>query len=191
MPARIGYARVSSQDQNLALQLDALEKAGCDQIFTDYASGADCSRKGYRQALATLKAGDTLIVWRLDRLARSMRELVDTIDGLHQRQIGFQSICEYINLESAFGELIIHLLSAIAHFERRLIQERTIAGIQAAKERGVSFGRKRCIDRQMLNEATSMIDMGMSIGDAAMQIGVGRSTLYRYLKSDDAFCLER
>ena len=184
MPSRIGYARVSSQDQNLALQLDALERAGCDQVFTDHASGADCSRKGYKDALAALESGDTLVVWRLDRLARSMRELVDIIEWLHSHDIGFQSLCEYIDLNSAFGELILHVLSAIAHFERRLIQERTIAGMQAAKERGVRFGRKRCIDHQMLSKATSMIDTGVSIKDAAGHIGVGRSTLYRYLKSE-------
>lgn len=181
MPSRIGYARVSTEDQNLALQIDALERAHCDQIFTDQASGADASRKGYRDALSSLKPGDTLVVWRLDRLARSMRELVDVIEWLHEREIGFQSICEYISLDSAFGELILHLLSAIAHFERRLIQERTNAGIQAAKERGVKFGRKPCLNRDMLDQARSLIQDGLSISQAARQIGVGKSTLYRYL----------
>ena len=181
MPSRIGYARVSSQDQNLALQMDALERAECDQVFTDHASGADCSRKGYKDALAALKPGDTLIVWRLDRLARSMRELVDIIEWLHSQNVGFQSLCEYIDLNSAFGELILHVLSAIAHFERRLIQERTIAGMQAAKERGVSFGRKPCIDPELLDQARNLVYNGMSVTQTAREIGVGRSTLYRYL----------
>ncbi len=180
MSKRIGYGRVSTQDQNLNLQIDALKKAGCDLIFTDTASGADCTRKGYRKALAVLQPGDTLIVWRLDRLARSMRELVDIIEWLHEREIGFQSLCEYIDISSAVGELILHVLSAVAHFERKLIQERTIAGMQAAKQRGVKFGRKP-LDQITIETARSLVGSGMSITKAADELGLGRSTLYRAL----------
>lgn len=184
---RIGYARVSTDDQNIALQVDALNRAGCDRIFEDQGiSGISTERLGLKEALASLSAGDTLVVWRLDRLARSMRDLTDTIQMLHGRDVGFHSICEHIDVSSAFGEFVLHVLSAVAHFERALIIERTRAGMAAAKARGATFGRKRVLDSEELREAMFLVGEGMSVTDTANQIGIGRSTLYRYLAGEGA-----
>ncbi len=179
---RIGYARVSTEEQNLDLQIDALTHAGCDQILTDPGvSGIAAHRPGLSEALALLRPGDTLIVWRLDRLARSVNELTDIINALHRRGIGFQSLCEYVDVSSAFGELILHVMSAIVHFERALIIERTRAGMAAAKARGARFGRKPALNGEELREAMFLIDQGMSVSATARQFGIGRSTLYRYI----------
>ncbi|MEL6692376.1 MAG: recombinase family protein [Pseudomonadota bacterium] len=181
---RMAYARVSSADQSLALQRDALARAGYDELFEDHGvSGVAAKRPGLEAALECLQPGDTLVVWRLDRLARSMRELVDIVDDLNHRKIGFLSICEHIDTSSAVGELILHVLSAIAHFERRLIQERTIAGIKAAKERGVVFGRQPVLEESEIKKAKAMIANGEAVANVARSLQVGRSTLYRYLKS--------
>ena len=182
---RIGYARVSTEEQSLDLQIDALTKAGCDQIFKDHGiSGVAPKRPGLEKALATLQPGDTLVVWRLDRLARSMQDLLGTVQALHEREVGFQSICEHIDIGSAFGELILHVLSAIVHFERRLIVERTEAGMRAAKARGTIFGRKPAIDAEGLLSAIEQRRVGIPVPRIARRLGVGRSTLYRYLKVD-------
>ena len=184
---RIAYARVSSADQSLDLQIDALERAGCDRIFRDHGiSGTASNRPGLLAALEALEPGDTQVVWRLDRLARSMRELTDTVWALHNKGIRFQSLCEHIDISSAFGELVLHILSAIAHFERALIVERTVAGMQAAKERGVKFGRRPALDGESLSEALFLLEQGLKVEEAAQQIGVGRSTLYRYLADLEA-----
>ncbi len=178
----IGYARVSTADQSLDLQVDALQKAGCEQIFEDHGlSGKNTNRDGFRAVMDALRDGDTLVVWRLDRLARSMRDLTDTIQALHQRGVAFQSLSEKFDVSSAFGELVLHILGAIAHFERELIAERTKAGMIAAKERGVKFGRKSVLDSQKLNIAHDLIADGMDVADVARNIGVGKSTLYRYI----------
>ncbi len=183
---RIGYARVSTCDQSLDLQIDALRKAGCEQIFEDRGiSGVATDRPGLEKALAALGEGDTLVVWRLDRLARSMRDLTDTITALHAREIGFQSICEHIDVSSAFGEFVLHILSAVAHFERALIVERTRAGMAAAKARGAKFGRKPVLNGEELHEACFLIGSGMSVTATALQLSIGRSTLYRYLAAAD------
>ena len=184
---KIGYARVSTTDQSLDLQLDALKEAGCDRIFKDHGlSGKNTNRAGFCNAMAALKDGDTLIVWRLDRLARSMRDLTNTIETLHERGIAFQSISEKFDVSSAFGELALHILGAIAHFERELIAERTRAGMIAAKERGVKFGRPRAIDENMLRKASTMVADGRRIPDVAKSIGVGTSTLYKCLAAATA-----
>lgn len=178
---RIGYARVSTEEQSLNLQMDALKKAGCEIIFKDPGvSGVAATRPGLERALKRLAPGDTLVVWRLDRMARSMRDLMDTIDWLYSRKIGFQSLCEHIDISSAFGELILHVMSAIVHFERRLIVERTRAGMTAARERGVRFGRRPAMDGETLREALYLKSQGMTVPNIAADIGVGRSTLYRY-----------
>lgn len=179
---RIAYARVSSSEQSLDLQIDALTEAGFDHIFHDHGvSGVASERPGLSQALAMLNEGDTFTVWRLDRLARSMRELTDIVWAMHRRGIRFQSLCEFIDVSSAFGELILHVLGAVAHFERALIIERTIAGMQAAKDRGVKFGRKPAMDGETFREALYLMQQGMSVSDTAQQMDVGRSTLYRYV----------
>jgi Resolvase, N terminal domain len=132
----IGYARVSTTDQTLSLQEDALTKAGCDQIYTDTASGASTERPGLQTALSHLRAGDILVVWRLDRLGRSLPHLIETIKGLDKRGIGFQSVTEHIDTTTSGGKLIFHIFGALAEFERDIIRERTQAGLQAARARG-------------------------------------------------------
>jgi DNA invertase Pin-like site-specific DNA recombinase len=179
---RIGYARVSTQDQCLDLQIDALERAGCERIFKDPGvSGVAVERPGLIEALGCVQEGDALVVWRLDRIARSMRDLTDTVMGLHHRGVEFMSLCEYINVTSAFGEFTLHVLAAAAHLERALIVERTRAGMQAAKERGATFGRKPALDGEMLREALILQRQGLSVQSIATQLGVGRSTMYRYM----------
>src|SRR4051794_29305247 len=139
----IGYARLSTQDQTLALQQDALNQAGCDQIFTDTASGASAERTGLAQAISHCREGDTLVVWRLDRLGRSLRHLIETITALHTKGIGFKSITEAIDTTTSGGKLIFHIFGALAEFERDIIRERTQAGLSAARARGRRGGRPK------------------------------------------------
>ncbi len=136
----IGYARVSTHDQTLHLQNDALEQAGCSKIFTDTISGATTDRPGLEQALAYVRPGDTLVVWRLDRLGRSLKHLIETITVLHDREIGFKSITEHIDTTTSGGKLVFHIFGALAEFERDIIRERTQAGLQAARARGKKGG---------------------------------------------------
>ncbi len=133
----IGYARVSTDDQNLNSQRDALEKAGCEQIFTDTVSGTKDRRPGLEQALSHLRTGDTLVVWRLDRLGRSLRHLIDTVSSLQERRIGFKSLTESIDTTTSGGKLVFHIFGALAEFEREIIRERTQAGLQAARRKAV------------------------------------------------------
>jgi DNA invertase Pin-like site-specific DNA recombinase len=141
----IGYARVSTSDQTLDLQKDALEKAGCSRIFTDTASGAKAERTGLDDALNYVRTGDTLVVWRLDRLGRSLKHLIETITGLNNRHIGFKSITENIDTTTSGGKLIFHIFGALAEFERDIIRERTQAGLTAARARGRKGGRPRAL----------------------------------------------
>lgn len=180
---RIAYARVSTSEQTLDLQLRALEQAGYDRLFSDDGIGGTVTdRPGYTDALHSLGPGDTLIVWRLDRLARSMRDLTDTVWSLHHRGIGFCSLCETFDLSTAVGQLTLNMLCAIADFERALIIERTKAGMEAAKARGNFPGRPQAINGEMLEEALYLMRGGLSVGDTAIHLGIGRSTLYRSLK---------
>src|SRR5688572_29979249 len=137
----IGYARVSTNDQNLDLQRSALQNAGCEQIFTDRVSGTKAERKGLTEALSHLRAGDTLVVWRLDRLGRSLRHLIDTVAALSARGVGFRSLQEQIDTTTSGGKLVFHVFGALAEFERDLIRERTEAGLTAARARGRHGGR--------------------------------------------------
>lgn len=186
MAKLIGYARVSTRDQELQLQLDALEKAGCSQnnIFVDTASGARTERPGLDKALTLLKPGDTLLVWRLDRLGRSMPHLVSLIEDLRIKGIGFKSICDgSIDTTTASGELIFNIFSSLAQFERRLIQERTRAGLDAARARGRQGGRKKL---ESTNPKVQMAkkmhkDHGMSINDICKTLKISRATFYRYI----------
>src|ERR671938_1561876 len=142
----IGYARVSTQDQTLNLQKDALEKAGCSKIFTDTASGAVAERVGLQEAMQYARAGDTLVVWGLDRLGRSLTHLIATITALQEKQIGFKSITENIDTTTSGGKLIFHIFGALAEFERDIIRERTQAGLLAARARGRVGGRRKVLD---------------------------------------------
>ena len=137
----IGYARVSTQDQTLHLQMDALEKIGCTKIFTDTISGSATQRLGLDEALDYVREGDTLVVWKLDRLGRSLKHLIETIATLNNRKIGFKSITENIDTTTSGGKLVFHIFGALAEFERNLIRERTLAGLEAARARGRLGGR--------------------------------------------------
>lgn len=182
----IGYARVSRGDQDLRLQLDALEKAGCDKdnIFIDKASGAKADRPGLEACVAELKSGDVLLVWRLDRLGRSMPHLVELIDDLRNRGVGFRSIQDgAIDTTTASGELVFNIFASLAQFERRLIQERTRAGLAAARARGRVGGRKPIdVDDPRVRTAIAMSrDKTLSVSEICSTLKISRSTYYRYV----------
>lgn len=182
---QIGYARVSTEDQNLALQLDAFERAGIERIYTDKASGAARKREGLTQCLREIERGDVLVVWRLDRLARSLRQLLDLMEHLETRGVGFRSLTESIDTTTAGGRLILHVMGAIAEFERQLIRERTVAGLKAAQDRGVKVGRKLEATSERIEEAKRLIVAGSSVKAAAEAVGLAQSTLFRDLKGWD------
>lgn len=181
---KIGYARVSTDDQNLALQLDALQAAGCDRIFEDAGiSGASQSRPGLGQALAAVQPGDMLTVWRLDRLGRSLPHLVSIVHDVGGRGIGFRSITEAIDTTTAGGELMFHIMGALAQFERRLTAERSRAGIEAARRRGAHLGRPADLTPEKIAHARKAIENGeQSVTGMANLLDVHRVTLHKALK---------
>ena len=180
---QIGYARISTGEQTLDLQRDALTAAGCGRLFTDTASGAKAERPGLTEALEVLRPGDTLVVWRLDRLGRSLRHLIETVMALEQRGIGFKSLTESIDTTSPNGKLIFHIFGALAEFERELIRERTRAGLTAARARGRLGGRPKALgDPQKLALARTLYANKQTPIDAICRtLKVSRATLYRYL----------
>ncbi len=179
----IGYARVSTQDQTLALQQDALEKVGCEKIFTDTASGAKQERKGLEEALSFARRGDTLVVWRLDRLGRSLQHLIETIKKLDSRKIGFKSITENIDTTSSGGKLVFHIFGALAEFERDIIRERTNAGLQAARARGKLGGRPKALTPKKLEMLHALCaDQRNSVAEICKTFDISRKTFYRYVK---------
>ena len=181
---QIGYARVSTQEQTLALQQDALTQAGCERLFTDTVSGSQDERLGLSEALSHLRSGDTLVVWRLDRLGRSLKHLIETITALSQRGIGFRSLTEQIDTTTPGGKLVFHVFGALAEFERDLIRERTNAGLAAARARGRLGGRPRKLaDAKQLELARTLYAGGETdIDTICATLGISRATLYRYLK---------
>ena len=181
----IGYARVSTQEQNLELQTDELTRAGCERIFKDRISGASTERPDWEKAKSILRKGDTLIVWRLDRLGRSLKHLIETITELDERAIGFKSLRENIDTTTTGGRLVFHIFGALAEFERDLIRDRTNAGLAAARARGRVGGRPRKLDPQKLDYARYLMkDPKRSMTSIARELEVGRSTLYRALTED-------
>ena len=179
----IGYARVSTHDQTLHLQKDALEKIGCTKIFTDTISGATIEREGLDEALDFLRKGDTLVVWRLDRLGRSLKHLIETISALTQRNIGFKSLTENIDTTTSGGKLVFHIFGALAEFERDIIRERTQAGLQAARARGRLGGRPKALNTKQQSIAQALhADKNNSIDDICKTLNISRATLYRYIK---------
>ena len=181
--AAIGYARVSTTDQDPALQLDALRGAGVTRVFEDRGvSGAKTERPGLSEALAFLREGDTLVVWRLDRLGRSMKHLLETVAELEGRGVGFRSLTENIDTTTSTGRLVFHIFGALGQFERDLIRERTQAGLTAAAARGRKGGRPRAVTEHKLAKARSLIDSGMTVREAASRIKVGKSALYSALR---------
>ena len=182
VPKRIGYARVSTDDQKTALQLDALQRAGCGQIFQDTITGSCRDRPGLSAALTSLRPGDTLVVWRLDRLGRSLSHLLEILENLRVGDIGVKSLTEAIDTGTPAGKLIYSIFGAIAEFERELIRERVTAGLQAAKRRGERIGRRPALTPSQRDLARRLIDDGDSPSNVARQLRVGRSTLYRALQ---------
>ena len=182
----VGYARVSTEDQNLDLQRDALAEAGCERTFTDVASGAKDDRAGLAEALGFLRPGDTLVVWKLDRLGRSLKHLIGTVTALQGRQVGFRSLRESIDTTTSGGKLVFHVFGALAEFERDLIGERTQAGLQAARARGRRGGRPRALDEKRLALARSLHkNPGHKVGDICRTLGISRATFYRHLVPPD------
>jgi DNA invertase Pin-like site-specific DNA recombinase len=180
----IGYARVSTTDQTLDLQKDALQKAGCDRIFTDTASGSKAERVGLEEALNYVRAGDTLVVWRLDRLGRSLKHLIETITKLNNREIGFKSITESIDTTTSGGKLIFHIFGALAEFERDIIRERTQAGLNAARARGRKGGRPKALSIRKAQMAEALYeDKNNAIDEICKTLNISRATLYRYIKT--------
>jgi DNA invertase Pin-like site-specific DNA recombinase len=180
---RYGYARVSKDEQNPALQMDALKKAGCDRdrIFHEKRTGATSNRPALRRCLKKLEPGDPLIVWKLDRLGRSLRDLITMLDDLKQRGVKFRSLTEAIDTETPTGRAMWQMIGVLAELERSLISERTRAGVKAAKERGVKFGRKPKLTPQQIEHAREQIDKGKRREDVAALLNVDRTTLYRAL----------
>ena len=181
--ALIGYARVSTAEQDTALQTDALRTAGCERIFEDTVSGSKADRPGLAEALAYLREGDVLAVWRLDRLGRSLPHLIETIAALEARGVGFRSLTEAIDTTTPGGRLIFHVFGALGQFERDLIRERTKAGLASAAARGRKGGRKPVVTNDRLQRARELIESGLNVREAAGRIKVSKTALYAALKS--------
>lgn len=179
---RVGYARVSTQDQKPALQIDALKAAGCERVFVEKASGAQRDRPELKTALEFLRPGDTLVVWKLDRLARSLKQLIETVEGLEKRNIAFRSLTENIDTTTAGGTLVFHIFGSLAQFERSIIRERTVAGLGAARARGRMGGRPPALTPKDLAAAKALLrDPEISVEEVARRLNVAPSTLYRHL----------
>ncbi len=178
---KVGYARVSTHEQNLSLQKDALRQAGCGKIFNDQVSGAKVKRPGLQKAKAYVREGDTLVVWRLDRLGRSLKHFIETVTVLEERGVGFQSLQESIDTTTSGGRLVFHIFGALAEFERNLIQERTRAGLAAARARGRQGGRPRAMDAKKQALLFKLYDERQhTIKEICGVLDVSRSTLYAY-----------
>ena len=178
----IGYARVSTDDQKLDLQMDALHSAGCNEIYQDVASGAKVQRSGLDKAIQYIRTGDTLVVWKLDRLGRSLKHLIDVVNDLNTRGVFFKSIRENIDTSNSGGKLTFHLFGALAEFERDIISERTMAGLAAARARGRVGGRPSVMNDQKIKLAKQlMANSSNNATDVAKTLGVSRATLYRHL----------
>lgn len=174
-----GYARVSTAGQDEALQLDALQQAGCDRVFTDHASGATSSRPALDELLGTVRRGDALVIWRLDRLGRSLRHLLEVVSELERRGVSLRSVTESIDTSSPAGRLVFHTFGALAEFERDLIRERTKAGLAAARARGRVGGRPTVWTPEKKKQAKRMLAEGKTVSTVAEVLGVSRASVYR------------
>ena len=179
--AAIGYARVSTTDQDMALQLDALAKAACARVFEDKASGAKADRPGLAAALGFVREGDILKVWKLDRLGRSLPHLIETVNALETRGVSFRSLTEAIDTTTPGGRLVFHIFGALGQFERDLIRERTRAGLDAAAARGRQGGRKPVMTDEKLRRAQTLLAQGLTVREVAARIKVGKTALYAAL----------
>lgn len=181
---RIGYARVSTHEQNADLQKDALEAVGCEKIITDKASGTIRFRPGLEKVKELLRAGDTLVVWRLDRLGRSLRDLIEWMSYLEENNVELLSLQEAINTTTPTGKLTFHLFAALAEFERNLIRERTQAGLEAARARGKKGGRPTALDKDKRDLAVSLYhEKKMTIAKICTMLGISKPTLYTYVRN--------
>lgn len=180
-PMIIGYARVSTLDQHLDLQMAALKHAGCERIFEDKLSGSRMDRPGLQEALSHLRPGDTLIVWKLDRLGRGVKGLVDLVSDLESRSIHFHSLTDSIDTSTPAGRFFFHVMASLAQMERELIAERTKAGLDAARKLGRVGGRRRLLSESKLDSARKLLAAGSSPRDVARDLGVSVPTLYRWL----------
>ncbi len=182
---------MSTLDQNPELQEDDLRRAGCEKIYTDRASGAKTDRPELDQAIHELRKGDMLVVWKLDRLGRSLKHLIEIVTDLEKRKIGFRSLQESIDTTTSGGKLIFHVFGALAEFERDLIQERTKAGLRAARARGRNGGRPRSLSAEQIKQAqTLMGEKHRSVKDICQTLSVSRATLYRYVSDENGIGLE-
>ena len=177
----IGYARVSTDEQHLQLQLDALKKAGCKRVFTDKAGGARPERKGLAEALSHLRENDALVVWKLDRLGRTVRGLVHLVGELEHRGVHFQSLTDGINTKTPAVRFFFHVMASLAQMERDLLVERTRAGLAAAKKQGRVGGRKRLMTNSKIQSGKTLLDNGVPPREVAWNLGVSIPTLYRWL----------
>ncbi|MGB3673740.1 MAG: recombinase family protein [Candidatus Nanopelagicales bacterium] len=183
MSALLGYARVSTTDQDASLQIDALKKAGCYKVFVDQASGSLNERPELSRLLDQIRPGDTLVVWRLDRLGRSIRHLIDSLTELSSKQIGFRSLTENIDTTTSGRRLVFHIFAALAEFERDLIRERTQAGLSAARARGRQGGRPPTLTADQIKTARRMYEQrDMTVEQIGDVLGVSRTTIYRALR---------
>jgi DNA invertase Pin-like site-specific DNA recombinase len=183
----IGYARVSTDDQNLDLQKDALTRAGCERILEDQQSGSKAERPGLQTALDYARKGDTLVVWRLDRLSRSLKDLIEMVTQLESRGIGLKSLHESLDTSSSSGKLIFHIFGALAEFERNLIRERTQAGLQAARARGRKGGRPKSLDADKRALAVQLYeDKNHTVKQICQMMGISKPTLYEYIDAHRA-----
>ncbi len=182
----VGYARVSTIDQNLNLQKDALQASGCERLFTDTVSGVRAERPGLTAALQECRAGDTLVVWKLDRLGRSLPHLVETVRDLSNRGVGFKSLQEHLDTTTSGGKLIFHIFASLAEFERDLIRERTNAGLAAARARGRRGGRPKGVDQKKKKAAPALKKDGThSVREICEIVGISRNTYYKYTHPGD------
>ena len=177
----IGYARVSTQDQDLSLQYDALKQAQCDKIYEDKASGAHASRDGLTLALETVREGDCLVVWKLDRLGRNVKDLVAIVCDLEQRGVHFKSLTDQIDTATMSGRFFFHIMASLAQMERDLTIERTRAGLEAARSQGRTGGRRRKMTDSKISAAKKLLQDGVSPHEVAKNLGVSIPTLYRWL----------
>jgi DNA invertase Pin-like site-specific DNA recombinase len=177
----VGYARVSTQDQNLELQLAALKKVGCKKFYQDQISGTKNNRPGLQLALEVLRKGDTFVVWKLDRLGRSVKGLVDLINQLHQKEIHFKSITDNVDTSTPSGRFFFHIMASLAQMERELVAERTRAGLAVAKAQGRVGGRKRKMTKSKIESAKKLLASGMLPKDVARNLSISIPTLYRWI----------
>src|SRR3989338_2978548 len=183
----VGYARVSTLDQNLDLQLSALEEAGCEKLYQDQVSGTKANLPGLTMALEVLRKNDTLVVWKLDRLGRTVKGLIDLVNFLHQKEIHFKSITDNVDTSTPAGRFFFHVMASLAQMERELMAERTKAGLAAAKAKGRVGGRKRKMTQSKIESAKQLMANGTLPKDVALNLGISVPTLYRWIPASNNF----